>query len=110
MKTTVSLALAMLSAIPLFSQDVEIESFATGLTNPVGIENAGDDRLFIVERRGYIDCGLDVLGASKTMCKKSIGNRFLILGQIKQSREFIASTVWKRNFLCCGCKSGLECI
>lgn len=54
MKTTIPLVLALLLAIPLFSQDVEIEPFATGLTNPVGIENAGDDRLFVVERRGFI--------------------------------------------------------
>src|SRR5690606_5035144 len=37
-----------------FSQDIEIESFATGFSSPIGIENAGDSRLFIVERRGII--------------------------------------------------------
>ena len=37
-----------------FAQDIEIESFATGFSSPIGIENAGDSRLFIVERRGII--------------------------------------------------------
>jgi len=37
-----------------FSQAIEIELFASGFTNPVGIKNAGDDRLFIVERSGFI--------------------------------------------------------
>ena len=54
MKTTITLVITLLLSLPLFSQDVEIESFATGLSNPVGIENAGDDRLFVVERSGYI--------------------------------------------------------
>lgn len=37
-----------------FAQDIEIESFASGFTSPIGIENAGDSRLFIVERLGII--------------------------------------------------------
>lgn len=37
-----------------FAQDIEIESFASGFSSPIGIENAGDSRLFIVERRGII--------------------------------------------------------
>jgi glucose/arabinose dehydrogenase len=28
--------------------------FASGFTNPVGITNAGDDRLFVISRNGYI--------------------------------------------------------
>lgn len=34
--------------------DIAIESFGTGFTKPVGIKNAGDTRLFIVEQDGYI--------------------------------------------------------
>ena len=37
-----------------FAQDIEIESFASGFSSPIGIENAGDSRLFIVERSGII--------------------------------------------------------
>lgn len=37
-----------------FAQDIEIESFASGFSSPIGIENAGDSRLFIVERHGII--------------------------------------------------------
>ncbi|WP_082333811.1 PQQ-dependent sugar dehydrogenase [Mangrovimonas sp. TPBH4] len=37
-----------------FSQDINIEAFATGLVNPVNIKHAGDDRLFVVEQEGTI--------------------------------------------------------
>jgi len=37
-----------------FSQQVDIESFASGLNNPVNIKHAGDDRLFVVEQDGTI--------------------------------------------------------
>ncbi|MEO0403400.1 MAG: PQQ-dependent sugar dehydrogenase, partial [Bacteroidota bacterium] len=30
--------------------EVDLQSFATGFNNPVGIYNAGDDRLFIIEQ------------------------------------------------------------
>lgn len=41
----------------LFSQaqdDVELVEFATGLNSPAAITHAGDDRLFVVEKAGYI--------------------------------------------------------
>ncbi|WP_415189717.1 PQQ-dependent sugar dehydrogenase [Psychroserpens sp.] len=37
-----------------FAQDISIESFAPGLSNPVNFKHAGDDRLFVTERRGTI--------------------------------------------------------
>ena len=37
-----------------FAQDISLESFATGLSSPVNIKHAGDDRLFAVERDGRI--------------------------------------------------------
>lgn len=37
-----------------FAQTIDIQSFATGLDMPVNIKNAGDDRLFVVEQKGYI--------------------------------------------------------
>jgi len=36
------------------SQTVDIELFATGFDNPVNLQNAGDDRLFVVEQAGLI--------------------------------------------------------
>lgn len=37
-----------------FSQDIELETFATGFLNPVNVKHAGDDRLFVVEQSGII--------------------------------------------------------
>lgn len=37
-----------------FSQEIDIVPFVSGFSSPIGIENAGDSRLFIVERRGII--------------------------------------------------------
>lgn len=36
------------------SQDIELESFATGFNRPVNIKHAGDDRLFVAEQDGII--------------------------------------------------------
>ncbi|MFD2823908.1 PQQ-dependent sugar dehydrogenase [Lacinutrix iliipiscaria] len=53
MKNSITLIIALI-AIQIYAQDIEIEAFATGLSNPVSIKHAGDDRLFVVERRGTI--------------------------------------------------------
>lgn len=37
-----------------YSQDIELETFATGFSSPVNVKHAGDDRLFVVERAGVI--------------------------------------------------------
>ena len=37
-----------------FSQNIELETFATGFSSPVGVKHAGDDRLFVVEQGGVI--------------------------------------------------------
>ncbi|MBR9845331.1 MAG: T9SS type A sorting domain-containing protein [Algicola sp.] len=37
-----------------YSQDIELEMFATGFSSPVNVKHAGDDRLFVVERSGVI--------------------------------------------------------
>ena len=37
-----------------FSQDIELELFASGFSSPLGLKNAGDDRLFVVEQGGAI--------------------------------------------------------
>lgn len=36
------------------AQEIEIELFATGVSNPVNIKHAGDSRLFVVDRDGLI--------------------------------------------------------
>ncbi|MCX7552210.1 PQQ-dependent sugar dehydrogenase [Xanthomarina sp. F2636L] len=38
----------------LFSQEIELGIYASGFTNPLSIKNAGDNRLFVVERGGLI--------------------------------------------------------
>jgi len=41
--------------VPLSAQvQLDFQSFATGLDNPLDIVNAGDDRLFVVQQRGLI--------------------------------------------------------
>jgi len=37
-----------------YSQSINLESFATGLSSPVSLKHAGDNRLFAVERAGVI--------------------------------------------------------
>ncbi|MFT4611106.1 MAG: glucose/arabinose dehydrogenase [Glaciecola sp.] len=37
-----------------FAQDISLESFVTGLSNPVNVKHAGDDRLFVAEMDGII--------------------------------------------------------
>jgi len=53
MKTTFKILMLFVCNIML-SQTVAIQSFATGLSNPVEIANAGDARLFVVEQGGRI--------------------------------------------------------
>ncbi|MFT5983755.1 MAG: glucose/arabinose dehydrogenase, partial [Ulvibacter sp.] len=38
----------------LSAQDIEIELFKNGFSSPVDLQNAGDDRLFVVEQGGRI--------------------------------------------------------
>ncbi|MCF6351050.1 MAG: PQQ-dependent sugar dehydrogenase [Flavobacteriaceae bacterium] len=44
----------LLFSVLLFSQDVNVEEFATGFDSPINIQHAGDNRLFIVEQGGII--------------------------------------------------------
>ena len=50
----ITLLLTCCFASLTFAQDISLESFATGLSSPVNIKHAGDDRLFAVERDGRI--------------------------------------------------------
>lgn len=61
MKTAV-LLLALLSLNYSHSQTIRLEIFASGFTSPVEISNAGDSRLFVVEKGGKIK----ILNSNKT--------------------------------------------
>ncbi len=51
---TLTLLLLLITTIS-FSQDIYTVLFAEGFSNPVEMQNVGDDRLFIVEKRGVIE-------------------------------------------------------
>lgn len=50
----ITLALLCFISTISYSQDIELETFATGFSSPVNVKHAGDDRLFVVERSGVI--------------------------------------------------------
>jgi len=54
MKNTFLTLLFLLFSLILVAQEVNIELFASGFSSPLNIQNAGDDRLFIVEQGGII--------------------------------------------------------
>jgi len=55
MKKIYLLTFCLLFSLNIIAQlDIAIESFGSGFIKPVGIKNAGDSRLFIVEQDGYI--------------------------------------------------------
>jgi glucose/arabinose dehydrogenase len=54
MKSNLNLLLLLIFPCFLFSQEIELNLFASGFTNPVSVKNAGDSRLFVVERGGLI--------------------------------------------------------
>ena len=54
MKHLHALAFSVLTASIASAQMLELETVATGLTNPVDIAHCGDARIFIVERAGII--------------------------------------------------------
>ena len=51
---TLTLLLLLITTFS-FSQDIYTILFADGFSNPVEMQNVGDDRLFIVEKRGVIE-------------------------------------------------------
>ena len=54
MKTKLLTILSLFITGLLFAQDIDISLFASSFNDPVNIQNAGDDRLFIVEQGGRI--------------------------------------------------------
>ena len=73
------LLLSLIISFKGFSQDVDLEVYTTGLDQPVDIQNAGDDRLFIVEQEGRIR----IIDANKELLSEpflNITNRVLSSG------------------------------
>lgn len=46
--------LTLLSSFALQAQEIVLEPFANGFSSPLDLQNAGDDRLFVVEQSGVI--------------------------------------------------------
>ncbi len=63
MKILSRLLFLLLISFYSYAQDVDIELFKSGFSSPVDIQNAGDDRLFIVEQAGRIQ----ILNADATI-------------------------------------------
>ena len=54
MKKRLLALIFLLSSVTFYAQKVGIEPFASGFDRPLNIQNAGDDRLFVVEQGGLI--------------------------------------------------------
>jgi len=54
MKKMLILSFAITLSLFANAQSITLESFATDFSGPVDIQNAGDERLFVVEQRGVI--------------------------------------------------------
>ena len=55
MKSTITLFFLAFIFLPFsHAQDLEIQLFASNLERPVNIKNAGDDKLYVVEQKGFI--------------------------------------------------------
>ncbi len=54
MKNLILSIIAISFVFVSYAQSITLEPFATGLNSPVDIQNAGDDRLFVVEKSGTI--------------------------------------------------------
>lgn len=62
------LVCCLLSTKTILGQDrIQLEEFASGLTRPVDIANAGDERLFVVEKRGFVR----ILSADGSLLEKA---------------------------------------
>lgn len=46
--------IALVSSIQSYAQEIELELFATGVSNTVNIQHSGDSRLFVLDRDGLI--------------------------------------------------------
>ena len=74
---------ALLNSIGLSAQTLVPELFASGFNEPVAIEHAGDDRIFVVEQPGIIkviDNGSTSTLLNMTQLVGSSGNEQGLLG------------------------------
>ena len=77
MKTLASI-LSSLCCFLLYSQDINIQLFSTGLVRPVNIAHAGDSRLFVVEQDGRIQI-INTDGTLNTLPFLDIDNKVINL-------------------------------
>ncbi len=54
MKKIILLIFISLNVLNCISQDIQLETFATGFSSPINASHAGDSRLFVVEQQGVI--------------------------------------------------------
>ena len=73
------------------AQTIDIQSFATGFTMPVSIKHAGDDRLFVVEKSGYIQI-LNTDGSVNPTPFLDIDNLVVNIGGIGDERGLLGLT------------------
>ncbi|MEM9679764.1 MAG: PQQ-dependent sugar dehydrogenase [Bacteroidota bacterium] len=71
-----------------FSQDLELQLFASGLDRPVNIKHAGDDRLFVIEQDGYIRI-ISSNGTLQTQPFLDIDDRVFDIGGIGDERGLL---------------------
>lgn len=74
------LTLLLLSSLLMNAQRLKLLGFSSGYSNPVGIENCGDSRLFIVEQEGKIFI-CDSLGKRNPKPFLDITDRVLFNGE-----------------------------
>ncbi|WP_299335639.1 PQQ-dependent sugar dehydrogenase [uncultured Psychroserpens sp.] len=75
----IALFLACFTISLSYAQDINLESFASGFSNPVSIKHAGDDRLFVVERAGVIKI-LNANGTTNSTPFLDINDRVINFG------------------------------
>lgn len=71
-----------------YSQDLELELFASNLERPVNIKHAGDDRLFVVEQQGFISI-INSNGTVNTTPFLDIDTRVTNIGGIGDERGLL---------------------
>jgi glucose/arabinose dehydrogenase len=79
-KQSTLLILLLLSSFVINAQQFKLVKFSTGYSSPVGVENCGDTRLFIVEQEGKIII-CDSSGVRKTTPYLDITDRVLFKGE-----------------------------
>ena len=71
-----------------YSQDIELELFASGLNRPVNIKHAGDDRLFVIEQNGTISI-VNADGSVNSTPFLDINSKVINIGGIGDERGLL---------------------